>query len=466
MKIQPIKNNTNRLNLIFDKILKTRITLICSLVIMITTQSFSQLSTTYKNDFNQYLNLIDTYHPSINTKSLKALKDSISLSITDTNLIKFYNVLSIYNSRINCVHTNVYLPKNEIALFKKKSIFLPYLFKINNDSIFILIDNHYSNVLSINQKRSIEILTEIRGKLSSDDNIYYKNYILNKSFSTFYALYVNQSEYHSIELKDKTVTISSSTYQALLKLQKRNPYNLSNLYQSNLLKNENIAYLNISSFGINYLKDKKIKTKKLIPLFFKHIEKENIARIILDLRNNSGGNAMIPMILLKHLAKIPYTFYEKVAYKNNNYTPYLNLSESSFKNENNYYVRKKQFDYSKQKKVYRNHYKGTVYVLVNEANVSMSVAFLKKLINTNSNVILLGQPVGGNFNFNAGTYVQKELEQSKIKIKIPIEKIKIDSTQSNYIITPDFYLYDKQFIDDNGKIIFTKLIDLINNLEN
>jgi hypothetical protein len=434
----------------------------CFLVIMISDQSYGQLSTTYKNDFNQYLNLIDTYHPSINLKDLTTFKDSVSLLITDTSLINFYNALSIYNSRLNCVHTNIYLPKNEIDILKNKSIFLPYLFKIHNDSIFILIDNNYHNVLSINQKKSIEILTEIRGKLSSDDNIYYKNYILNKSFPTLYALYIDQSDTHSIELKEKNIKVSASTYQTFLELQKKKPYYLPHLYQSNLFKNKNIAFLNISVFGINYLKAKKIKAKKLITSFFKHIEKENISRIILDLRNNSGGNADIPMLLLKYLAENPYTFYEKVEYKKNNYNPYFKLSESSFKSENNYYVRKKQFDYTKQKKVYHSRYKGTVYVLTNEANVSMATAFLKKLINVNSNVFLLGQPVGGHFNFNAGIYLQKELEHSKIKIKIPIEKITIDSTQSNYIITPDFYLDDKQFTDINGEINFIRLIDVIN----
>lgn len=424
---------------------------------------YSQPLEPYKKDYNKYWELIETYHPNDKLEGVESLKDSLMKEIThQTTLLEFYSYLSLLNSRLNCGHTHVYLPKNEIEALSKKPILLPYLVKVREDSIFAFIKNKYRYVTAINGEKGAVVLKRIRRHIPSDNgNVYNKNYLINKSFHILYYLYVSQTTKYSIKLNYRVIDVFGISYSDFAKIDSQRMASLSQLYRSKILLKKDIGYLNIGSFDLNYLKSEGINPKKIVESFFKTVEKENISKIILDLRNNTGGQSDIPMFILKYLAKKPYSFYESVMYKRNDYTPYCNLKKSDFKSQNNGYIRRKNFDYLKKQPVLENTYKGLVYVLINNANVSMAVAFTKKLMNVNPNTILIGQNVGGNFNFNAGNYVQYDLDSTKIKAVIPIENIKVDSDEKNYIIMPNLYIEDKQILDGKGEVILTSLINLI-----
>lgn len=418
----------------------------------------------YQDDFLEYWTLLNKYHPkyidSCQIANLSLIKDSIFKDIScQNNLVGFYKKLSLLASKINCIHTQVYLPTDIAKNLKIDSIFFPFIYIIKDSSLYILINNQYHEVIEINGQTSISVIDEIKNHISSDNNnYYYKDWAINNFFSIYYTEFIQTTNQYSILLDDSVINIRGYTFTELIN--QKSSLNQKLLYSLSMV-DSNFTYLRIGSFDLNYLKSKNINYKLIIKTFFKDIQKNDVNNIIIDIRDNGGGNATIPIFILKYLARVPYSFYERIEYKTNNYKPYFNLSSTSFKKENNYYVRKKIFNYQKQITPKNDSYKGNIYVLINGANVSMAVAFIKKLITVNSNVILIGKPVGGNFNFNAGSYVKKELENSKIKIKIPIEKITVDTIQSNYIIAPNLYIEDNQFIESNGEINYIQLINLI-----
>jgi len=142
-----------------------------------------------------------------------------------------------------------------------------------------------------------------------------------------------------------------------------------------LLDAENAALISIRSF--NYYNDRLPIFKEFIDQSFATIKSENIENLIIDIRDNGGGDPYAASYLLQHLLANEYTYYQPG-------------STSHYQ------------DLQKPISLEANRFSGSLYFLINGRCFSTSGHFLS-LIEAQELGTIIGQESGATYTCNAAT---------------------------------------------------------------
>lgn len=229
---------------------------------------------------------------------------------------------------------------------------------------------------------------------------------------------------------------------------------------------KNVAYLRISSF----LKWHRTRFKQdfatLYDSVFAAIKAKHTDNLILDLRNNEGGDGTGEKLLTYLLTK-PYQHFESTEVKFTGYAPvaeYLENGKDIFfadslvdKTTNGLYsLKKADMPLIGEQQPNVNHYTGKLYVLINGASGSMA-AVVASILKGNGRGTFIGEESGGTMEGNTSHQsVKLVLPHTKIRITIPLIKTtnavafnKGRGVEADYLVTSK--------IDDILKGIDTEL---------
>ena len=393
---------------------------------------------------------------SLNAFALKT-KEKIKTPQTEMQL-RFY--LKQIVAKIGCGHTDVTASKTYAKALQKinRPIFPINAFVVDTNRVFVLnnlstdsIIKQGDEIISIDNKPINKVLQTIYSIYTTDgfNETYKKQGVKNDLFKYYYCFSYGFKPTYSISLKQEngtvyTTTLSSISTQKdtliLPKIQK--PTYIQKTKSCFYFKDKNdtsLAIIDINRFGGR-------GWRKFMRKTFKHIRKNNIQKIALDLRDNGGGQIGDGLNMLSYLIHKPFTLlYDRKS----NLLPFNPRLKMGFftritpilfsLSPVQWWHKGKLRHCMVQLPKKRNAYNGKLFVLINGKSFSMS-CIATSYLKYKANATIIGEETGGNVaGSNAmisGTLV---LPNSKVRVFIPLYHIyhNIDVTNNAHGIIPD-----------------------------
>lgn len=409
------------------------------------------------SDLNYLQEVIQSSHPSVYQYIGKSTLDSLftklqfktSESLTKKELEKRIRLIL---SKIGCVHTYIVQPN------RTTDKVFPLLFYAQNNDLFVIKDfekevdvNKRFKVLSINGNTSASIITKMKDYRPSDGyNSTFKYQLINSAswFNKMYEFYFDSDSIKTITLID-SINNSIQIRRKLIPIEKNIAVSEkgygSQFGKSIKLKfsENNIAILKISSFSGLPVFGKYINGN-LYKKALKAIEDNNTQTLIIDLRNNTGGDALSGYRFVSHFIdkkhKILIQHHKGKAFKYATFKSKIGLVLNSFLGNlfsGRIPLFKEQKSYV-QIKPREKIYTGKVLVLTNGITLS-TASNVASIFKYKTNAILAGEETGGGENLlNAYVFPRIKLPNSQIKIQIPQYRVDLGLVNNaGSGVTPD-----------------------------
>ncbi len=349
--------------------------------------------------------------------------------ITD---IGFYKLMMNVVAGLRCVHTSITLPQDRERAAATHLMLLPFEVVTVNNKAYI--SESYNSLLypgleiqTINDTPADQILQKMLDIIPSDGyNTTNKYQLLNRGmFRRAYALLMPPSDSFVIGGIDSSGSPVRVEVAAIAPDFNRPPARRENQI-SWLIRNED-------STGVLSLRSLELNSRdftRRIDSFFSQIHDRNINRLIIDLRDNGGGNNVNVPVLYSYLAERPFYHLRKteisrqpLTYRNHisNVSDYDNLRTRRAEDPN--YEFSQYPGLRMREAVSANHFDGKLILLVNGATISAASEFVA-LVKGNKRGIIIGEETGGcYYGSTGGSYLSLVLPNSQLRARIPAVRI-------------------------------------------
>ena len=417
-----------------------------------------------KSDLQFLRKTFESKHPTLYLYTPKNELDKVFDSLSSTLVyplteLEFYKRVSFLCSVIKDGHTNI-LPGSEISnIHLTQSKFIPYHVIVSGNKI--LVDQVLTNenaiksgteILSINNISSAQIIRELEMRLPRDGyNQTYPFWILSNFFKDYYSFSFGHPEEYTIEYKQKDVpgkiTVDGILNERISYYSKINyPQNENKLKPGTGItlhfSEDNIyAILKIRDFHKNILKKEyKQNFKKTIRDYFVMIQSKNVPNLILDLRDNQGGELAYGKLLLSYLIDRPFILVDS----------YYKVKPSS----GQYELKKTGGPFTGKQKPMKNCFKGNITVLINGGSFSNS-GIVSSCLKRYTKATFVGEETGGNNKVLAGYLKEYTLPFSKIQVQIPARQFLLDGnlTLTGHGTIPDLPMPQDPFSDTPDPVL-------------
>ena len=372
------------------------------------------------------------------TQTVQAL-EGFKNSITDSvDLRPFFRNVRYCVTQLNCVHTavdKINRPLNTLQLN-----LLPFDFAIDEGKLFLIggdstyTINYPAEVVLVNKTPSSQLVDLLWHYRSSDGNLI----TTNNSYVPDYGYYFIASvlgfpDTFSIQLAGKTKPIIAP---AVLKKQTTPQVDsITSIYAFEDCRfyrsrdDSSVYILDIDGFAKHWF-------KPLYKNINNYLEKNNINNLVIDLRDNLGGNRNNVSNLLGYFLDSTQQYqFIKTNGAASQYADFkiiflqflrFNIAEFYRCKYNN-----GQATFTYNMRPHKLQYDGNVYVLINGKSASAS-AITAGYLNQYCKAILIGEEAaGGNNGNNGGSYARLILPNSKIDIRFPVFHLKHDYATSD-----------------------------------
>ncbi|WP_282043788.1 S41 family peptidase [Winogradskyella flava] len=389
-------------------------------------------------------------------------KDSITLFET-TNL--FQRLISTANNG----HTEIDFPKQAYTQYAyEQGTLFPLELAFENNKALIRKNWSKNNnliigseVLTINGEEISEILSKIYRQVSAE-RPYFKNAKIEMySFPRYYWQVYGKQDKFEVEVRSNKV-IKKYSIKAINLIEdfetKRNEVLNASI---NLKFHNKSAYLNPGNFEGN-----EQKYQKFIDSSFTEIRKRNSKYLIVDLRNNKGGNDSFSDYLISFFANKPFKWHSRFTLKtsqllkehtrqNSDTTDIYFQKILTHKNGDIYdYVFDEYQPQPKSKRFY-----GKVYVLINRQSHSQSAVSAAQIQDYKFGTIV-GEETGDYPSLYAARF-QYSLPNTEILVSVSKGYIvRVNGSEKREGVIPDIYIKD-HLLDETDEIL-TELINRIN----
>jgi len=356
------------------------------------------------------------------------------------SLMEYYKILANIHTSINCGHSSVYYSLTEKETEELVSSIFPAKMRFLGENLFIkesLCDIPAgSQVLKINGLSMKDLVDRSFRLISSDGyNTTFKYRQLEQEFIMYlyYALgknseyTVNYVDYNSQKECIKTVKVVDVNNIPQKYMEVKEP-TFDDIYSLKIIDN-NIAVLTVNSFSTE---TKKLTRKyfKFLKRSFKKLKKSGVKNLIIDIRENTGGNDGNDMELASYLIKKPFKENKFRQLKTTNlliYPEYISdhlrdmigvdgdmtgdemskmMKEECEKEfgktpaeDGLFYLKEKNVIKKKPKK---NSFEGQVYIMTS-GNVFSGGGLFSALVRDKSDAIFVGEETGGGYYRHTGS---------------------------------------------------------------
>jgi hypothetical protein len=403
-----------------------------------------------QSDFEVFRYILERVHPGLYwytpKERLKQEMDSISNLFTKPMTeAEFYKMLTPIVAAIHCGHTVL----DPSLLYQDKGKRFPLDLKFINRKAYIFYN--YSEdksipigaeVTAINGQAMLSVIAQLLPYLPADalnDQAKYQS--LEEDFANYYDLLIGKPEVFELDCIDlKTnqnlyLKIPAMDDDFLREYGKRYAEELQTQkmleYQS--LDSLKTGVLTIRSFLPLDIKTTKQKFSKFIQKVFKQIKNKKTESLIIDLRQNSGGEMLYANELFSYLAKDSYRFLDKVEVTSNKKLTELRLTEISKIAVHNpkrvaegdsgvYLVKENYYKFLAVQQPKKSGFKGNVYVLIGKKTFSAATLF-SILAYSEKRGLLIGEETGGGAKgLNGGDFIDIALPITGLQLEVPVEK--------------------------------------------
>ncbi len=368
--------------------------------------------------------MLEKIHPNLylyTTKhALDLYFDSLEKAISKpVSSLAFYDLISTLHSKIRDGHTMILPADLDLNYFKEKGRFIPLDMQIHQGHLYAVANCSADTsikagveILGINGKLTRDIIDHlVQRQIRDGYNLTYPLWILNTYFPNYYQFSYGQQGAFQIVFKNSRKQKQSALIPALskdsIRLYRKLKYAVTDIKANpdsgisfTINSQSGIATLVIKSFDDELLSSKYHQDfSKFIPAFFASIRSAGIKTLVLDLRNNQGGDFEPGRLLLRYLILQPMVY----------------LAQS---NE------------QKRLEPDKNAYKGKLYVLINGGSFS-STGIVSSYLDEMHRAIFIGEEAGGNKTIISGDPTHLILPKTKINVDISTRKYLIRNTKND-----------------------------------
>ncbi len=368
-----------------------------------------------KTDFQFLRKKLEKKHPNLYLYTPKAEMDLVLDSLY-SSLVKpatereFYNLITLLNAKIKDGHTMLLPGEEATAYFTANGKFFPFFVFIKDKKLFVHMNcsadtviKPGTEILSINGESTAEIMNRLLTRQIRDgDNQTYPYWILNNYFKEYFSFSFGHPPFFTFSYTKNTATIQTTTIGALskdsIRYYKQSRYSKKTPAATDkdgitvaIDKELKTAILTIKSFDKQLLKNQYQQNfRGTIENIFAQIKSSETTSLILDLRNNQGGDFENGRLLLAYLTAEPIKYLE-------------NSKESKM-------VTPKE-----------NNFKGTLYILINGGSFS-NTGIVSSYLELQKRGIFIGEETGGNKIVLSGNAADIILPNTKIACQISTKK--------------------------------------------
>ena len=355
-----------------------------------------------KEDLDTLFSAICEIHPNpyfnISKQKFDILKIKAYNKINSSMSVKdFWKLTAPIVANIGDGHTNLQTPSREwlYQICSNRNIVFPLELHIIKDSTFVrknFSDSPIKNgnyIVSINGIHTKKIINDFIPYISGGLK-HFKIAIIEKYFpKMLYVIYGFKSPF-KVEIKDSKGKIKKYTLEGVDK----NTYDkmIFNLLDHNL-HFEEIPKLKASIIRFNSFLNRK-EFDKFLENSFTKIKEKKYRYLIIDLRNNGGGNSDVAIDLLDYLINKPYQYFGGVREKISKYT--LKNVQKDFQNKeftiDSIYTFERIFIVKLSKNPLR--FKGKIFVIISNYTFSEATCF-SAVIKDYGVGMLIGEETGG-----------------------------------------------------------------------
>ncbi|MCJ8210648.1 S41 family peptidase [Mucilaginibacter sp. RS28] len=352
--------------------------------------------------------------------------------------LTYFRTLKPLIAKIRCVHTGVSLPEQYINFLNEQPNMLPLDVYFTDEKAYLI--KNYSNnsavpvgaeLLSINGHPITAIKTQLFEMISSDGfnetwkyqainnrfaQVYRTNYKVSDSFKIRVATNQGEKEFDLPAVRNDQIPVPAAM-------------DLGKHPRLSFNKKDSVAILTIRSFGETDIKAGGQQFKKFIAGVFKELKAQHTGKLVIDLRNNTGGSDPNAALLCRYLIDRPFRYWDRIEVTE----PFaLSIKGSAklvygkpLKADSGYLWRKskftREFDFYEPQQPEDDVYRGKLVVLINGACLS-SCADVAAVLQYNKRATMVGEETGGDYGGNNSGLIPEAQVAFGIKVSIPLLK--------------------------------------------
>jgi hypothetical protein len=408
-----------------------------------------------QQDFSLLRNILEKKHPSLYWYTSKDSMDhyfkqgyeAIQDSMTEQQF--GWKIIAPLVSKIRCGHTSFSMSKSWNKFMRNARLpSFPLHLKIWEDTMVVTANLNKDSVLkrgtlitAINTIPANQLLQTMFGYMSQDgyaDNV--NNIRLSISFPYFHRNIFGLYDKYLVQYIDSTgnkQSILIPSYKPADSLFKKKKTSIKRERVTRKQKLRQIRSLSTDSVtGLPIMKLNSFSKGHLQTFFrrsFVKIEKQKAENLVIDLRNNGGGDINNFISLARYIKNKPFKVSDTAAAIAKNFRPYSKYIKTHFfektalyfltkkKNDGRYHFGYWERRFIKPKR--HNHFNGNIYVLTNGLTFSASTLFCNS-VKGQSNVLLAGEETGGGWYGNSGILIPDIiLPNTSIGVRLPFFRL-------------------------------------------
>ena len=289
-----------------------------------------------------------------------------------------------------------------------------------------------AEVMSINGKPIAEIVQTLLPNMTFADGnrIGGKLEDLNRYFSGYYATFIGAPDSFTVtyrignEVKNATFpAVTEKTIKAYVEAHKPAPQSSFRL----TFTDKQTAVMTIEGF---FNEGNGVKYKQFLKDAFRKIKAKNIQNLVLDLRNNEGGEEPLGVLLYSYLASKPFRYYDHISVRQKKKYSFPAWTSKLYRMAKFMVVKKRGDGYvfTAQRglritKPRSDAFQGKLYILLNGNSFSVTIEFATRVhadrLSQPGIATFIGQESGGGYKLNSsGIFTITQLPNSKIDLGI------------------------------------------------
>jgi len=343
----------------------------------------------------------------------------------------------------------------------ERAKFFPLLLNFRADNTFIMAGGEDiipagSIITSVNGIKISDLRNELLKYAAGDGDILGGRLaVLSRRFYLFHLLNYGEQEEFIVGYTDnignestvKLSSISKKEYDVIAK-----PKNQSEKSLSLLINDKNTAVLTIKTFSSSALEKNNENYSEFLKTSFNTLKEKNIQGLIIDLRDNSGGEDEYGAKLYSHLTNKEFKYYDYLRLNNNhisflkytNAPPDLNEQMKERVDSvgiNDFRFKTEGHENLKLQKPEENNFAGKVIVLINRGTFSAAAEFCS-IFHTMKRGQFAGEETGGTYIGNtSGISIELTLPNTKTIIPINLMRYEMAVDKNTFKgrgIIPDY----------------------------
>jgi len=373
----------------------------------------------------------------------------------------FYNIISQLTDFEGSLHNNTFIPDKILQnLRKEESGYFPLPIKWIDEKWVVNFKNGEiplgAEVISVNDILISDLISEL-GKYYTTDgtNFSGKRIGIRTNFARYFRLkYGLQDNFKVIYKKhndNEEIVMKSVSYaEYYSNFRKRHSLLFDGIYYTNLKGNQKYSFeqidslsgiLKVHSFGMgNETSEEHKKYAKFLDSVFTQIDKSNLKKLIVDIRQNGGGENPNDLITYSYLTKRKFQenkqawiSFEKIPlikYYNIGIPKFIrplvvgkynrDLQEIFPLEKNGKYYQDENSDDHKIRLPNEKAFNRKIYLLVSPAVASAGSLFASMVAGNENTTVIGEETMGGYYGHNGHTPLEYKLPKSKIVTQFSI----------------------------------------------